>query len=46
MKAEVEVLEVNVEKNRARLRTVCTIQDGTRVLEGEAEVMPPREPRA
>jgi len=39
--ARVEVLETNREKNRMRLRTVCTNQRGEEVLTGEALVMPP-----
>ena len=39
--ARVEVLETNREKNRMRLRTVCTNQHGEDVLTGEAVVMPP-----
>lgn len=38
--ARVEVLETNREKNRMRLRTVCTNQRGDEVLTGEALVMP------
>jgi len=38
--ARVEVLETNREKNRMRLRTVCTNQRGNEVLTGEALVMP------
>ena len=38
--ARVEVLEANREKNRMRLRTVCTNQHGDEVLTGEALVMP------
>jgi 3-hydroxybutyryl-CoA dehydratase len=38
--ARVEVLEVNREKNRVRMRTVCTNQRGEEVLTGEALVMP------
>lgn len=38
----VEVLDVNPEKNRVRLRTGCINQDGTMVLDGEAVVMPPK----
>src|SRR3989304_3586014 len=38
--ARVEVLEVNRERNRLRLRTVCTNQRGAEVLTGEALVMP------
>jgi len=40
--ARVEVLETNREKNRMRLRTVCTNQRGEEVLTGEALVMPPK----
>jgi 3-hydroxybutyryl-CoA dehydratase len=42
--ARVEVLEVNREKNRIRLRTVCTNQRAEDVLTGEAVVMPSRTP--
>jgi acyl dehydratase len=42
--ARVEVLETNRDKNRMRLRTVCTNQHGEDVLTGEALVMPPRAP--
>jgi len=42
--ARVEVLEVNREKNRVRLRTVCTNQRAEDVLTGEAIVMPSRTP--
>jgi 3-hydroxybutyryl-CoA dehydratase len=38
--ARVEVLETNRERNRMRLRTVCTNQRGEEVLTGEALVMP------
>jgi 3-hydroxybutyryl-CoA dehydratase len=38
--ARVDVLETNREKNRMRLRTVCTNQRGEEVLTGEALVMP------
>lgn len=40
--ARVEVLEVNRERNRIRLRTVCTNQRAEDVLTGEAVVMPSR----
>ncbi len=40
--ARVEVLEVMKEKKRVRLKTTCTNQDGTVVLDGEAVVSPPR----
>jgi 3-hydroxybutyryl-CoA dehydratase len=39
--AEVEVVE-KMEKNRLRLKTTCTNQDGKDVTRGEALVMPPR----
>lgn len=42
--ARVEVTEVNREKNRIRLRTVCTNQRAEEVLSGEAVVMPSRTP--
>ena len=42
--ARVEVLEVNRERNRIRLRTVCTNQRSEDVLTGEAVVMPSRTP--
>lgn len=40
--ATAEVVELNMEKKRARLKTVCTNQDGQEVLVGEALVSPPR----
>ena len=40
--ARVEVVEVNREKNRLRLRTVCANQRAEDVLTGEALVMPSR----
>lgn len=40
--AKAEVVEVDVEKNRARLKTVCTNQEGTLVLDGDALVSPPK----
>ncbi len=43
--ARVEVIEVVEEKNRIRLRTTCSSQDGTLVLDGEAVVSPPKSPR-
>ena len=42
--ARVEVTEINREKNRVRLRTVCVNQRGEEVLGGEALVMPSRLP--
>jgi len=40
--ARVEVIEVDREKNRARLKTTCVNQDGTQVMDGEALVSPPK----
>ena len=40
--AKVEVVEVIAEKNRVRLKTTCTNQEGTGVLDGEAMVIPPK----
>ena len=40
--ARVEVIEINVDKNRVRLKTTCANQDGKVVLDGEAEVSPPK----
>jgi acyl dehydratase len=42
--ARVEVIDINREKNRIRLRTVCTNQRAEDVLTGEAVVMPSRTP--
>jgi 3-hydroxybutyryl-CoA dehydratase len=42
--ARVEVIEVNREKNRIRLKTICTNQRAEDVLCGEAVVMPSRTP--
>lgn len=42
--ARVEVIEINREKNRVRLRTVCANQREEEVLTGEAVVMPSRSP--
>lgn len=41
----VEVLELITEKNRVRLKTSCTNQDGIVVLNGEALVSPPKAPK-
>lgn len=40
--ARVEIIEVNVEKNRMRMRTTCTNQEDTLILDGEAMVSPPK----
>ena len=41
----VEVLEI-MEKNRVRLKTTCTNQEGVVVLSGEGLVSPPKAPKA
>ncbi len=38
-----EVVELFVEKNRVRLKTTCTNQDGTVVTDGEALMMAPKK---
>jgi 3-hydroxybutyryl-CoA dehydratase len=44
--ASAEVTEIIPDKNRVRLKTVCANQDGVIVLEGEADVSPPKAPRS
>ncbi len=41
--ARVEVIEIITDKNRVRIRTECTNQDGTVVLDGQALVSPPKK---
>ena len=40
--ARAEVAKIISEKNRVILKTTCSIQDGTIVLDGEAVVSPPK----
>lgn len=40
--ARVEVVEVDNEKKRVRMRTTCVNQNTETVLDGEAVVSPPR----
>lgn len=40
--ARAEAIEILAEKNKVRLKTICTNQDGITVLEGEAVVSPPK----
>ena len=42
IKAEVEVIEKFEEKNRIKLSTICTNQNGIEVLIGVATIMPPK----
>jgi 3-hydroxybutyryl-CoA dehydratase len=41
--ARVEVIEIITGKNRVRLRTACTNQEGTVVLDGQALLSPPKK---
>ncbi|PDO82024.1 MaoC family dehydratase [Kosakonia sacchari] len=41
--ATAEVIAINCEKNRVRLKTTCTNQHGDKVIVGEAVVLPPLE---
>ena len=43
--ARVEILDLNIEKNRVRLKTTCMNQDGVTVLAGEGLVSPPKAPK-
>jgi len=42
VKAEVEVILINNEKNQITLQTNCINQDGKIVIKGDATVMPPK----
>jgi 3-hydroxybutyryl-CoA dehydratase len=44
--ARVEVTQMQSEKNRVTLRTTCTNQENTLVLDGEAMISPPKKPKA
>jgi 3-hydroxybutyryl-CoA dehydratase len=44
--ARAEVTEIVSEKNRITLRTTCTNQEGTLVVDGEATVSPPKPKKA
>ncbi|MGB9629207.1 MAG: MaoC family dehydratase, partial [Thermodesulfobacteriota bacterium] len=41
--ARVEVVELNVEKNRAKFKTTCINQEGKIVVDGFAWAMPPKK---
>lgn len=43
--ARVEILEIDPDKNRVRLKTTCGNQDGVNVLEGFGLVSPPKTPK-
>ena len=40
--AMAEIVDINTEKRRVTLKTTCTKQDGTMVIDGQAVVMPPK----
>lgn len=44
--ARVEASEITPEKNRVVLKTTCTNQKGEAVLDGQALVSPPKEPKS
>ncbi len=41
--ASVEVMEVYPEKNRIALRTTCVNQDGELIVDGQAQISPPKK---
>ena len=41
--AKAEVIEINQEKNRIKLKTTCSNQNNKLVIDGEAVVMPPKK---
>jgi 3-hydroxybutyryl-CoA dehydratase len=43
--ARIEVAELWPEKNRVRLKTTCTNQEGKVVVDGQAMVMAPKPPK-
>ena len=40
--ASAEISEIDMDKKKVRLKTICTNQEGTTVVDGEALVSPPR----
>lgn len=44
--ASVEVIEVNVAKNRVLMKTICKNQKDELVIEGQALVSPPKKPNS
>jgi 3-hydroxybutyryl-CoA dehydratase len=41
--ARVEVIDINVEKNRVKLKTTCRNQDDKELVDGEALISPPKK---
>ncbi|MFZ2040255.1 MAG: MaoC family dehydratase [Desulfobacterales bacterium] len=44
--ARVVVTAITLDKNKATLKTTCSNQDGTVVIDGEAIVSPPKAPKS
>jgi len=40
--ARVEVTDINIEKNRVRLKTICKNEEGKELVDGEALISPPK----
>jgi 3-hydroxybutyryl-CoA dehydratase len=40
--ARAEVIDINTEKNRIKLKTTCRNQDGKELVDGEALISPPK----
>jgi len=40
--AKSEITDINVKRNRITMRTTCTNQDGTLLVDGEAIISPPK----
>jgi len=38
----VEVTDINIEKNRVRLKTICKNEEGKELVDGEALISPPK----
>ena len=43
--ARVEITQMQSEKNRITLRTTCTNQENTLLMDGEATISPPKKPK-
>ncbi len=44
--AKVEIIEMDMEKNKITLATQCFNQDGTMVIDGKAVIHPPKAPKS
>jgi 3-hydroxybutyryl-CoA dehydratase len=43
IRASVEIIDINLEKNKVTLKTTCSNQDNKTVLDGEAVISPPKK---